>query len=181
MRRHLPARLGAAPACLCANLHMGIILVRFTVFSTQSADLGAQCADPHVPRRAAEHEIGTRLTDVAAIEQQPNMAGFSKDRRFNACLQWRMLGRTGWAVKFGDLKGVRRGPARAGALSRGGPGGWRGLKGESWRWYPAPRRERACATPGRCSHRQEQEGKRLPAHPLDHRTKNRLKRPGQSR
>jgi hypothetical protein len=94
MRRHLPARLGAAPACLCAILHMGIILIPFAVFSTQSADLGAQCAGSRVPRRAAEHEIGTRLTDVGAIEQQPNMAGFGKDRRFNAGLQC-LVGRAG--------------------------------------------------------------------------------------
>ena len=37
------------------------------------------------------------------------MASFGKDRRFNAGLQWRMLGRTGWA---GDLA---KGAGAAGA------------------------------------------------------------------
>ena len=82
-----------------------------------------------------KHEIATRLTDLGPIEQLPNMAGFGKDRRFNAGLQWRMLGRTGWAVIWRS----ERGPAPLaprGALSRGDPvigGGLKGgLKGESW-------------------------------------------------
>lgn len=68
MRRHLPTRLGAAPAYLCAIVHMSVILIPFTVFSTQSTDLGANSTRSRVPRRAAEHEIGTGLTDIGAIE-----------------------------------------------------------------------------------------------------------------
>jgi hypothetical protein len=141
MRRHLPARLGATPACLCAILHMGIILIPFAVFSTQSR-LGAQCAGSRVPRRAPEHEIATRLTDVGPIEQQPNMAGFGKDRRFSAGLQWRMLGRMGWAV----IRQSERGPVPRGALQSGRPGDWRGSRvslGGGVRWLDASAPARA--------------------------------------
>ena len=55
------------------------------------------------------------------------MAGFGKDRRFNAGLQWRMLGRTGWAVIWRS----ERGPAPRGALSRGDPVIGGGLKGRA--------------------------------------------------
>ena len=91
-----------------------------------------------------------------------------KDRGFNAGLQWRMLGRTGWAVIWRS----ERGPAPRGALSRTHPVIGEGLKGESWGWCPVVRHECACASRG-ARDRQEQEGKRLPAHPLAAQTQGR--------
>ena len=82
-----------------------------------------------------------------------SVASLAKDRRFNAGLQWRMLCRTGWAVIWRS----ERGPAPGGALSRGGPGGRRGLKGEPWGWCPVPGRECACASRGAATGRNRRE------------------------
>lgn len=48
--------------------HVGVILKPLAVFGTLRANLGAHTTGPRVQQGAAEHEIGTGLADLGAIE-----------------------------------------------------------------------------------------------------------------
>jgi hypothetical protein len=56
-------------------LHRGIITEALAILGATLADLRAQAASLAMQRRVAQHEIGARLTNIGAVEQQTNMSG----------------------------------------------------------------------------------------------------------
>ena len=69
---HMPALLGALPACLHTIRHLPH---PFTAIGTGFTNIRTQRADPANMQRLAQHEIGRRLAQLGTIEHQSKMGG----------------------------------------------------------------------------------------------------------
>lgn len=72
LRRHLAARVGALAAGVGTPFHV-LATEAVAILSTSRAHGGARPANVPVQVRAAEHEVGTRVADLHAIHQQPDV------------------------------------------------------------------------------------------------------------
>ncbi|MGH7561725.1 MAG: hypothetical protein ACRENB_11980 [Gemmatimonadales bacterium] len=71
---HALARLLAAAALLRTLLHHPVIAGHvLAVLGARAADIGADPADELVPVGSPQHEVRRGLTDLGAIEQQPDV------------------------------------------------------------------------------------------------------------
>jgi hypothetical protein len=75
--RHASTRLGAAAAGVSTLLHQLIIAEAAAVLLARATDLRAHRTGSGVELRPAKHEAGAAATDLGAIIQQLNVAGFS--------------------------------------------------------------------------------------------------------
>jgi hypothetical protein len=73
---HLTARLCAPPARLRASLHRLVVTKPLAVLRTCVANLRAHLADARVMPGAEQHEPGTRVADLSAGAQHPDVIGF---------------------------------------------------------------------------------------------------------
>jgi hypothetical protein len=70
---HALARFGAARALLGAGPHARVVIHLGARIGAPPADDGAGAARVRVQVGAAHHEIGTRLTDLGAVQHQPHV------------------------------------------------------------------------------------------------------------
>jgi hypothetical protein len=71
---HSLARLGATPTLVGALLHHLVATSHpLAVLGTGPAHLGTDAAGPLMEVRATKHEVGARLTDFSAVQEQPDM------------------------------------------------------------------------------------------------------------
>src|SRR5437868_3004927 len=59
-----------------ASLHLGIFAEPFAALSAPLADLGARLTKYGVQIGIADHKIGARLTNLRAVQEQPQMRTF---------------------------------------------------------------------------------------------------------